>query len=71
MKLRKDLFLMKITIRGMVRFFNISQDMSIFRPLFFVKLNEHKIIYQMRYKSSNFEKHGFLVTRKLRHREFG
>ena len=36
-----------------------------------VNLNQHKIIYRLGYKTSNFEKLEFLVSRKLHHFEFG
>ena len=36
----------------------------------FVNLNQHKIIYRLGYKTSNFEKLEFLVTRKLCHFQY-
>ena len=37
----------------------------------FMNLNQYKIIYRLRYKTSNSEKLDFLVTKKFCHFEFG
>ena len=60
-----DLFPIKITIYGigMLRYVH-------FQAIKF-NLNQHKIIYRLRYKTLNFKKLEFLVTKKLRHFEFG
>ena len=59
-------------------FFKISQDMLIFRPMSFCEFcsaskykTSDRYLNLSRYKTSNFEKLEFLVTRKLRHFEFG
>ena len=73
--------LRKLLFAVLVRFLKMPQDMFIFMVFsfswsfhghgLFMNPNQHKIIYRLRYKTSNFEKPKLVVTRKLRHFEFG
>ena len=63
---------MKITIRVMGTFFLKYLSICSFSEHgLIVNLNQHKIIYRGMYKTLNFDKLEFLVTRGLRHCEFG
>ena len=54
MELQKDLFPIKITIRGIgYKYLKISLFSG---HGYFVTINQHKIVYRLRYKTSNFEK---------------
>ena len=65
-KSRKDLFPMKISIYGYgCAFFKYLKIYSFGGHGLFVNLNQHKIIYRLRHKTSNFEK-----IESLRHFEF-
>ena len=61
---------MKITIQGFSVFSKYLKICLFSGHDLFVNLNQHKIIYGVRNKTSKFEKIEFLVARKFRHFEF-
>ena len=57
---------MKITICGMGKFFEKYLKICSFSGHgLSVNLNQNKIIYRLKYKTSNFEKLEFLMAKKL------
>ena len=70
-KFPKDFFLRKITICGMGIFLKKNLKICSFSGHgLSVNLNQNKIIYRSKYKTSNFEKLEFLVAKKFCYFEF-
>ena len=63
-------FLRKLQCAVLVRFSRYPKICSFSDHGLFMNLNQPKIIYRLKYKTSNFEKLEFLVIRKLRHFKF-
>ena len=64
-------YLWKLQFSVWVQFLRMSQEKLIFRPWSFCESYLHKIIYRLTSKTPNFEELEFVVTRKLRHFQFG